>query len=558
MPYAQLQSQLDTHDASQHIRLIKDYLAEPSNIESLLGTELSELIDTALKVNKEKAVGLFLQFDALDEKYESKSLMRLFLADPHTFSNTKKQTPFQAFLINRMVNHLKASPDTFLDNLDHLQKLSVVTFNEEYKSYTVPLEEVLKALVEKHHLTVKVEADFGNRVCYEQIKSDPFFLEAFSIIFKKDSPLLDDFINRYKPGNHFMKNQFLLRQAHLLKLDQLQALLSHPKHHIFFEKVFNRSGHSMIAKWPASHLNAVKEALLALPETSNEKKSFKVDCLQYLLKWVGNFRQDDNAWYRDNVEDILSTIHDCCPTVTEETTQQTLAKILSPHFDTYFRRHPLLIQAYLQKPDIWLSDLNTETDAIEHNSTLYFRVRNLLDNADLAGLKGLFQYSPVKTFLKQYNLLTLLKVRKDEEFNALISDETIQDVITGNNIQDAGLLKRQLNVVLTTPTLETKFNLSKEERLVSAIFDKKWDSKGIGFFGHKTPSNIKKMRSLLGGKLENISYPLSEGLYKQLVSIADDASKQTSCLCNTRDPEVQAFYSQIGDDQEDKVLSFQP
>lgn len=231
---------------------------------------------------------------------------------------------------------------------------------------------------------------------------------------------------------------------------------------------------------------------------------------------------------------------------------------MSPHFDTYFRRHPLLIQAYLQKPDIWLSDLNTETDAIEHNSTLYFRVRNLLDNADLAGLKGLFQYSPVKTFLKQYNLLTLLKVRKDEEFNALISDETIQDVITGNNIQDAGLLKRQLNVVLTTPTLETKFNLSKEERLVSAIFDKKWDSKGIGFFGHKTPSNIKKMRSLLGGKLENISYPLSEGLYKQLVSIADDASKQTSCLCNTRDPEVQAFYSQIGDDQEDKVLSFQP
>jgi hypothetical protein len=178
-----------------------------------------------------------------------------------------------------------------------------------------------------------------------------------------------------------------------------------------------------------------------------------------------------------------------------------------------------------------------------------------MQRAALSDMDALCALPRIKAYYTHQDILPSLLKRASFEFETLIQHPSIKPFIQGAAIYKAKLPPEQMELILDDVELKAGFQLAKERELVKAIFNPQWDKLGVGFFSHKTPRHIKKMRHELGNKKEEVTFPLGEQ-YDKLISLAYEASVEAAgCFGSHRHPKVQDFYDKTADTQATKPFA---
>ncbi len=377
--------------------------------------------------------------------------------------------------------------------------------------------------------------------------------KAFKTLFEtlsglKSHTLLKTLLWRYQNAplgekntydQEFHPNSFIFHYGHLLSEKLLKAILSDEdlKPYILKDAKIHGMSYSL-GRWPLTHLDIFKSVF------QNELSIMAPTLLGYSAK--GN-----PDWFTSNIDLVLSMPQE----------RGSLPLWSGALYGMPERQRIQFIDRLLPH-----ANDNNPNGAI-HESIDPGCLRAIMSYANKEQIVTLLNMPNCVNGLKKqenYDVLSSLLGRfKDEKtVTSLLSQIKNCELITGYSLLKQRLSiknpeeQRQFNtaseILLDCVRIKNQYDseliLAYDTLIVEEIFDKKYDSMGLGFFGHKTPTHIKALRALLGGQ-ESIGYPLSQDIRESINRIAEDAIQSKRCLFNTRNARVDRLYHLIQETQ---------
>ncbi len=140
----------------------------------------------------------------------------------------------------------------------------------------------------------------------------------------------------------------------------------------------------------------------------------------------------------------------------------------------------------------------------------------------------------------QANLITPKQFELILKTEGMISNEQGHLKISGERLQAFHAYPKYFNIAMSIPALQERW-------LVEEIFDPKWNTMGVGFMflSRKTPTNILKMRELLGNNKHQVSFPLDGALFETLIETATNALSNCMSCHFFRSTITSDFYKEL-------------